>query len=79
MSDADGLRALLDAVLDAIDIPFPATGVDLDTYRTTLERRATLAVVTARAALAEPPDDIQWNVDYLRRKLAENPGPEAGQ
>ncbi|MFJ2701865.1 hypothetical protein ACIO3R_01535 [Streptomyces sp. NPDC087428] len=73
MSNADDLRALLDAVLDAIDIPFPATGADLDKFRALLDRRASLAVLTARGALAENPADIQWNVDYLRKKLAEYP------
>ncbi|WP_327337381.1 hypothetical protein OG384_14875 [Streptomyces sp. NBC_01324] len=73
MSNADGLRSFLDAVLDAIDIPFPATGGDLDQYRALLDRRAALAVITARAALAESPDDLQWDADYLRRRLAEYP------
>lgn len=73
MSTADDLRALLNAVLDAIDIPAPATGADLDPFRAVLDRRASLAVITARGALAELPTDIGWNADYLRRKLAECP------
>ncbi|MFJ2707828.1 hypothetical protein ACIO3R_32210 [Streptomyces sp. NPDC087428] len=67
------LRALLDAVLDAIDIPSPTDAADLNQFRALLDRRAGLAVITARAVLAEPPADIQWNVDYLRRVLAEHP------
>ncbi|WP_326659586.1 hypothetical protein [Streptomyces sp. NBC_00385] len=73
MSNTDDLRALLDTVLDAIDIPFPATGGDLDKFYALLDRRVILAVGTARGALAEAPADIAWNVDYLRRKLAEHP------
>lgn len=73
MSNASDLRALLDAVLEAIDIPNPASGADMDQFRALLDRRATLAIVTARAALAEEPADLQWNADYLRRKLAEYP------
>ncbi|MFE1543630.1 hypothetical protein ACFW61_24560 [Streptomyces microflavus] len=74
MSDtATDLRALLDAVLDAIDIPYPATIADDHAYRAVLERRLGLAVITARAALAEEPDSIAWNGGYLRRKLAEHP------
>ncbi|MFJ4916078.1 hypothetical protein [Streptomyces sp. NPDC088726] len=73
MSNADDLRALLGAVLDAIDIPSPASGADLDQFRALLDRRVGLAIITARAALTEDPADIQWNVDYLRRVLAEHP------
>ncbi|MEU3203549.1 hypothetical protein ABZ702_06630 [Streptomyces cyaneofuscatus] len=70
---AADLRALLDAVLDAIDIPHPATIGDTEAYQVALDRRAALAVTTARAALAENPDDIGWNADHLRRRLAEHP------
>lgn len=69
----DGVRALLDVVLEAIDLPHPATVGDAETYRQILDRRAALAVTVARAALAEAPDSIGWNADYLRRKLAEYP------
>ncbi|WP_326700224.1 hypothetical protein OG909_24825 [Streptomyces sp. NBC_01754] len=70
MSD---LRSLLDAVLDAIDVPYPATTADDKAYRTVLDRRLSLAVVVARAALAESPADYDWDAAYLRRKLAEHP------
>ncbi|WP_326593842.1 hypothetical protein [Streptomyces brevispora] len=73
MSDTAAVRALLDAVLDAIDIPFPAAAHDLDTFYSLLDRRVSLAVLTARGALAEDPADIQWNADYLRKRLAEHP------
>ncbi|MFI0932932.1 hypothetical protein ACH4RG_14435 [Streptomyces sp. NPDC021019] len=74
MSDTtNDVRALLDAVLDAIDIPYPATIDDDNAYRAVLDRRLSLAVMVARAALAEEPDSVAWNADYLRRKLAEHP------
>lgn len=73
MSNADDIRALLDSVLEAIDIPFPATGADLDKFYALLDERTRLAVLTARGALAEDPADIAWNADYLRRKLTEHP------
>lgn len=74
MSDtAADVRALLDAVLEAIDIPHPATVGDQDAYRAVLDRRLGLAVIVARAALAEEPDSIAWNTAYLHRKLAEHP------
>lgn len=73
MSTNDGVRALLDVVLEAIDLPHPATVGDAETYRQILDRRASIALVVARAALSEGPDNIGWNADYLRRKLAEYP------
>ncbi|WP_406321902.1 hypothetical protein [Streptomyces sp. NBC_01637] len=69
----DGVRALLDVVLEAIDLPYPATVGDEETYRKILDQRLGLALVVARAALAEAPDSIGWNADYLRRKLSEHP------
>lgn len=73
MSTLEELRALLEAVVEAIDIPHPATVGDADTYRDLLDRRAGLAVIVARAALAEEPDAYGWNAAYLRRKIAEHP------
>lgn len=67
------LRALLDAVLDAIDIPHPATIGDAEGYQVALDRRASLAIIIARAALAGDPADVGWNVDYLRRTLTQHP------
>lgn len=57
------------ALLDAIDIPHPATIGDADAYRAVLDRRLGLAVIVARAALTEGPDSVAWNTAYLRRKL----------
>ncbi|MDQ0795595.1 hypothetical protein [Streptomyces sp. B1I3] len=73
MSALEELRALLEAVVEAIDLPHPDTVGDADAYRDLLDRRAGLAVIVARAALAEEPDAYGWNAAYLRRKIAEYP------
>lgn len=67
------VRALLGVVLEAIDLPFPATIGDREVRDRLLAERAMLAVTVARAALAENPANIDWNVDYLRTQLAEHP------
>ena len=67
------MRLLLEAVLDAIDIPHPTSLSDQDALRALLDRRASLAVTVARAALAENPDNIGWNADHLRQRLTEYP------
>lgn len=58
------LRALLGAVLDALTLPH-----DLGDYDARVLRRASLARVVAREALAEGPGSLGWNVDYLRKQL----------
>lgn len=81
------VRSLLEAVLEAIDLPFAATTTDNEKRARILDERARLAVIVARAALAEDPDSIAWNADYLRTHLAAYPTtaytaqaiPEAGQ
>ncbi|MFJ8866735.1 hypothetical protein ACIRD6_13395 [Streptomyces sp. NPDC102473] len=86
MSTLEELRALLQAVVEAIDLPHPNTMGDADAYRDLLDRRAGLAVILARAALDEEPDAYGWHAAYLRRKIAEYPvtyraheKPEAGR
>ncbi|MET8478141.1 hypothetical protein ABZV68_13160 [Streptomyces clavifer] len=83
---ATSMRNLLETVLDAIDLPHPATVGDAAAYHDLLDRRASLALVVARAALAENPADIGWNADHLRQRLTEYPPtyrayqkPEAGR
>jgi hypothetical protein len=72
MSTLEELRSLLEAVVEAIDIPHPATFGEADAYRDLLDRRAGLAVIVARAALAEEPAAYEWNAAYLRRKVTEH-------
>jgi hypothetical protein len=64
-AEAAALRALLDAVLDAITVPFDAHDYD----QRVLDRTAWVRS-TVKAALAGDPGDLGWNVDYLRSKLA---------
>ncbi|MFD3614469.1 hypothetical protein ACFWWT_04300 [Streptomyces sp. NPDC058676] len=58
------LRAFLEAVLDALTLPY-----NLDDYDARVLRRAALARVVGREALAEAPGGLGWNVDFLRKKL----------
>ncbi len=68
---------LLAVVLEAIDIPFPATVGDGERYREALVERAMHARITLERVLAvhDPglPLDLGFEVGYLRRKLAETP------
>ncbi|MGW5367822.1 hypothetical protein ACWER6_20740 [Streptomyces sp. NPDC004009] len=64
-SEASDLRALLEAVCDALTVP----GDDLDRRR--IYDRAMWARTTIRGALDEVPEDLGWNAGYLRRKMAE--------
>jgi hypothetical protein len=86
VSALEELHALLEAVVEAIDVPYPANIDDDETHRKLLDRRAGLAVIVARAALAEKPDAYAWNAAYLRRKIDQHPvnyradeKPEAGR
>jgi hypothetical protein len=70
------VRVLLESVLEAIDLPAPATEGDYDAYARLLVDRVLDAVVFLTGVLADPlagtvEDD--WNVAYLRRQLAKKP------
>lgn len=70
------VRAFLTAVLDAIDIPAPATFGDHKEYARLLEDRAFDAVVALHGALDEPLADsgwVDWHTAYLRKQLAKKP------
>ncbi|MGW3632278.1 hypothetical protein ACWD7F_19295 [Streptomyces sp. NPDC005122] len=58
------LRALLEAVFEALTVP----GDDPTDSR--LIDRAVWARLTVRGALDEEPDNVGWNAGYLRRKMA---------
>jgi hypothetical protein len=62
--EARDLRELLAAVVEALTLPH-----ELEDYDARILRRASLARVVAREALAEKPDSVGWNADYLRVKL----------
>lgn len=63
--DAHDLRALLEAVLAVLAVPYTAADYDAQIHSRTYLIRATL-----EGALAEDPDGIGWNADYLRSKVA---------
>ncbi|TXS42918.1 hypothetical protein [Streptomyces sp. t39] len=65
-------RKLLEAVLEALAIPHPATIGDGPAHAEVLADR----VMHARIALEnvlQRSDDAGWSADYLRSKLAEHP------
>ncbi|SEP65093.1 hypothetical protein [Streptomyces radiopugnans] len=68
------VRELLAAVLEAIDLPYPATIGDSERYREILERRAMHTAITLRNVLHDRPlMDVAWDTEYLRERLAEHP------
>jgi len=72
----DDTRAFLAAVLEAIDIPAPATFGDREAFQLLLEDRVMDAVVALTGALGEPPASdwgLGWHADYLRKRLATKP------
>ncbi|OIJ90893.1 hypothetical protein [Streptomyces colonosanans] len=60
-NEAADLRALLEAVFEALDVDGDCRIVD----------RALWARITVRGALDEEPEYVGWNARYLRRKIAE--------
>lgn len=68
-------RAALEVVLEALDIPLAATTGDDDRRRRIFDQRLGWTIVSLEYLLShdERPEDIQWSIDYLRKKLAEHP------
>uniref|UniRef100_UPI003518A9B0 hypothetical protein n=1 Tax=Streptomyces calvus TaxID=67282 RepID=UPI003518A9B0 len=67
-------RDLLAAVLEALDIPHPATTGGAEVYDRIRGERATHVVVALRSVLDEKPlMGIEWTTAYLREQLAEHP------
>ena len=69
---APAVRDLLAAVLEAIDLPHPATVGDTDAHHALLADRAMDAVVALQCVLHRS-DCAEWSADYLRGRLAEKP------
>lgn len=71
---SDPVRDLLAAVLEALDLPNPATIGDGATYDRLLNERAMHAAIALRSVLTDKPlMDIAWTTAYLRERLAEHP------
>jgi hypothetical protein len=67
-------RDALAAVLEAIDIPQPATPGDADRYRQVLDDRAEYARIALDAILkTKSPEAIAYLVEQLRQRLAGTP------
>jgi hypothetical protein len=64
VTEARDLRALLEATLDAITLPYGAHD-----YDRRMRERVGWTLATLKGALAEDPADLGWNVDFLRGKL----------
>lgn len=70
----DDVRDLLAAVLEALDIPHPATVGGDEVYARVLADRATHAAIALRSVLDRKPlMGIEWTAAYLRERLAEHP------
>lgn len=66
-------RELLQAVLEAIDIPAPATVGDAEVHDRILLERVMHVKVALRSELQGDPVGIEWTTEYLRERLAEHP------
>ncbi|MEU9793807.1 hypothetical protein AB0E27_24800 [Streptomyces sparsogenes] len=66
---------LLRAVLEALDIPHPATFGDSEKHARVLEDRVMHTVIALRDVLDDErsPLGVEWTTAYLRERLAEHP------
>ncbi|MFJ6704584.1 MULTISPECIES: hypothetical protein [unclassified Streptomyces] len=72
----DDTREFLTALLDAINLPSPATYGDHEAFQRVLEDRALDAVVALSGVLGEPADadwGLGWHTAYLREQVAKKP------
>jgi hypothetical protein len=67
------VHGLLVAILEALDIPSPATVGDTETHDRILNDRAMHAKIAIRSALDDAPLGIEWTTEYLRERLAATP------
>jgi hypothetical protein len=68
-------RNLLAALLEALDIPAPATVGDTEQHDRILNDRVMHAVIALHGVLDDeaPSLGIEWTTTYLRARLAEHP------
>jgi hypothetical protein len=67
------VRDLLAAVLEALDLPYPATVGHEKAHDEVLNERAMHAKIALRAVLDDRAAGIAWTTEYLRERLAEHP------
>lgn len=65
-------RVLLAAVLEAIELPHPATVGDAEVHGRVLSDRV-MHLVIALQSIRDESRDVDWALDYLRERLAEHP------
>lgn len=66
-------RQALQTVRDALDIPYPATAGDDKIRHAILEHRIRYAVLYLGRLLDGPALGPDWELEYLRERLAEHP------
>lgn len=64
-------RAIVDAVIEALEIPYAATVRGDETRKEILEKRVRDVLVLMHG-LAGPDPDPEWRLAYLRERLAEH-------
>lgn len=69
----DAVRDLLAAVLEALDLPHPATVGGTEAHDRLLNDRAAHAKIALRSVLEGHPLGIEWTAAYLRERLAKHP------
>lgn len=73
MSVDANVRDLLAAVLEAIDLPHPATTGGAAVHDQLLVDRVTHARIALRSVLDDDAPDTAWEAEYLRKRLAQHP------
>ncbi|MFE1882641.1 hypothetical protein [Streptomyces diastatochromogenes] len=64
---------LLTAVLEAIDLPYPASMGWQEAHDRILNERVLHAKLALRSVLDDSSLGLDWDADYLREKLAQHP------
>ncbi|MEV6833628.1 hypothetical protein AB0N17_03695 [Streptomyces sp. NPDC051133] len=64
---------LLSAVLEAIDLPYPASMGWQEEHDRLLNERVMYAKLALRSALDDCSLGLDWDADYLRERLAQHP------
>ncbi|MFF8910190.1 hypothetical protein [Streptomyces olivaceoviridis] len=67
------VRVLLTAVLEAIDLPHPATVGGMEAHDRLLYERVVHARIALRGVLDGDPATVEWTASYLRERLAKHP------
>ncbi|MFD9211613.1 hypothetical protein ACFVY9_00555 [Streptomyces sp. NPDC059544] len=65
-------QALLEAILEALDMPYPATIGDTEVHDRILNDRVMHARIALKGVLRDG-DDAGWSADFLRARVAELP------